>query len=650
VVLTAHGSAPAITINPTYDATVTSNVNSAAIQNAFNYACLQFKNMFSDPINININVVAGTSGLGQSSTAIVGTTTYTAMRSLMLADASSADDATATASLPVLSPLPGGSLIVYSRAQGKALSLITNDLVNDGTYTFNATQPFTFDPANRQVPGTFDFIAVSEHEISEIMGRIAIEGFNFFGQADYIPGDLFRFTGAGVRKTTATGSGVYLSIDSGATNLKTYNQSGNGGDIGDWASGTNDCYNAFSGTGVMNDMPPVDFTQMDVIGYNRTDLFWTGFTNQVTWDIFNRNNWSNGSSTKYTDAANVVFDDTATVGSFAVTLDQTVRPNSVVFNNSANAYTFSGTGAITGGGSVTKNGSNTVTIAHALTYAGATVVNAGKLSLSTNLLTSSSISVTGGTLELTPLKTRVLRSLVISVTGSGKIDLQDNKLITSVPVGAIIGTTSTYSGMTALIQSGYNPATPARWDGSTGIVTSQTFATTGHLTSIGIATAAQAKRIAATATTVWAGQIVSGGDTLVMYTYGGDANLDGKINIDDYGHIDTSVRIGLTGWFNGDFNYDGKIDIDDYGIIDTNVGMQNLGVFPTVAGFEIGEGGAGVASGGIASLAGIGSVSRIAGEGAAGTVAIPEPAGVSLMTVAPLLLLGRRRRCGTCRV
>jgi hypothetical protein len=60
-----------------------------------------------------------------------------------------------------------------------------------------------------------------------------------------------------------------------------------------------------------------------------------------------------------------------------------------------------------------------------------------------------------------------------------------------------------------------------------------------------------------------------------MYTYAGDANLDGKINVDDYGHIDSSVVLpGVTGWINGDFNYDGKINVDDYGIIDSNVPIQ----------------------------------------------------------------------------
>jgi len=69
----------------------------------------------------------------------------------------------------------------------------------------------------------------------------------------------------------------------------------------------------------------------------------------------------------------------------------------------------------------------------------------------------------------------------------------------------------------------------------------KTDATSGSFTSIGVATAQQVKAIAATDTAVFAGRPSTGTDTLVMYTYGGDANLDGKINVDDYGHIDSSM-------------------------------------------------------------------------------------------------------------
>src|SRR5207253_2882119 len=100
-------------------------------------------------------------------------------------------------------------------------------------------------------------------------------------------------------------------------------------------------------------------------------------------------------------------------------------------------------------------------------------------------------------------------------------------------------------------------------------------ATGGNYTSIGIAKASDAIPSTATATTSWAGQTITGSDVLVMYTYGGDANLDGKINIDDYIRIDNGIASGLTGWTNGDFNYDGKINIDDYtSFIDANIGTQ----------------------------------------------------------------------------
>ena len=102
-----------------------------------------------------------------------------------------------------------------------------------------------------------------------------------------------------------------------------------------------------------------------------------------------------------------------------------------------------------------------------------------------------------------------------------------------------------------------------------------------------------------------------------MYTYGGDANLDGKINVDDYGHIDSSVVLpGVSGWFNGDFNYDGKINVDDYGIIDSNVPIQGA-PFPTGGGTSM-------------PLSAVSSV--------------PEPATLSLLILAGAGLVTRRGR------
>jgi hypothetical protein len=162
-----------------------------------------------------------------------------------------------------------------------------------------------------------------------------------------------------------------------------------------------------------------------------------------------------------------------------------------------------------------------------------------------------------------------------------------------------------------MIQAGRNGG---NWSGS-GIVTSQTAATTGNNTSIGVATAQQVLGLPnPTDTGSWAGQTVTGSDTLVMYTYGGDANLDGKVTISDYGKIDFAVAIpGASGWFNGDFNYDGKITISDYGIIDFNIGIQGPPFF------------AGGAAG-----------------GSAGVAAVPEPVGM-VAAIGGIAMLTRHR-------
>ena len=157
-----------------------------------------------------------------------------------------------------------------------------------------------------------------------------------------------------------------------------------------------------------------------------------------------------------------------------------------------------------------------------------------------------------------------------TVTGS-KIDLASNAMIASAAsTGSWNG--SAYTGVAGLIATGRNGGA---WTGG-GIVTSQTAAKSPNtLTTLGVAASSDALGITAGQTATWFGNTVSAGDTLVLYTFAGDANLDGVISGDDYFQIDSSFPQHLRGYFHGDFDFNGVINGDDYFLIDSNFPQQS---------------------------------------------------------------------------
>jgi uncharacterized membrane protein len=284
---------------------------------------------------------------------------------------------------------------------------------------------------------------------------------------------------------------------------------------------------------------------------------------------------------------------------------------------SVNAVTVtqSGAGTLAATGGLTINAGGTYTLSGGALTA-PTLICRGSFNYNAGTMNVSNVQLNdGGTMNLSAGQDKTLKvaTLSIDTVDGSKLELKDNRLIvTAGGVGSWNG--SAYTGVTGLIQSGRGDGT---WNGS-GLITSMSDALILR-TTIAVAAAGEALGLAPTETSMWGGQQITGNDTLVMYTYAGDLNVDGTVNADDYAYIDLYAHTpGARGYGHGDINYDGSINADDYALIDINVIRQG-DPFQT----------------------------RPINAAASSLIAVPEP-GLGLAGIA-LLPLMRRRRGGAFR-
>jgi autotransporter-associated beta strand protein len=233
-------------------------------------------------------------------------------------------------------------------------------------------------------------------------------------------------------------------------------------------------------------------------------------------------------------------------------------------------------GVISGGGSVVKEGTGVQTLSGANTYTGSTTVNGGTLKVTGSIAPSSGVTVnTGGIFEagatqtlsalainpggsavITPGGNRVLKTGSLAITDTGKLDLTNNDLIvTNTPANIVRD----------LIRSAYGTGT---WNGPGGILTSMPTPSAGKTAALGWAQGNDAN-LSPSLGGQLSGVSFGATDTIVKYTYQGDADLDGDVDGNDVAKWavnftgDLPAGSGTKTWTQGDWDGDRDVDGND---------------------------------------------------------------------------------------
>jgi hypothetical protein len=435
-------TARALTINLTFAPSVTALSNKTQIENACTYVAQEFQFLYSNNATINIEVAASTdsSFLGEA-IPVTNNQTYAAVRSALIADATSPDQVQADSTLPSNSPTGSTNLAVPSALEKILGFLPANGNTNDGTFEFSTTaSSYSFDQNNRAVSGDIDFLGVAEHEIGHLLGRIP--GLTSGGDT---PLDLFRYAAPGVRSFTNT-TGNYFSIDGGVTNLKTWDATS---DPSDFVNTGPNAFNALSDDSVVNDInAPEDTIVTDVLGYTPITtpaaFTWSGGAG----DPLSSSNWFSGGQTHLNPHINVslLINNPNSVVSHAFGAAENfilgrASDNGVSLQISAGTFTVatSGTPSTNGFGLlIDQNGSLSVGTAGIVSIAGplsvgdlANVTNASASFSGSSVITVGSVAGTDHTLYVGRAGDGTISQSGAASITAGALDLADSSGVTA---------------------------------------------------------------------------------------------------------------------------------------------------------------------------------------------------------------------------
>jgi hypothetical protein len=276
---TLVGSSKGLEINLIWDSSVRTSANWQAEEAAVISAAQIFAGAFANHAVINIAVGygevngarLGSNALGESESNGYLVNYATAVSALGSADAGLiSSGAMSSGALSALQNLHGESFFLTS-GEAKALGLVNATSGNvDGYIGLNNSALMFFPGSGGAIRSTqYDAVGVAAHEISEVLGRMGMEGQTLGGHANvYTALDIFRYSAPHTPDTTPTAG--YFSTNNGVTNQELFNNPGNGGDAADWASAsfnTTNAFDAFDNPGVMTNVTGTDLLAVASLGY-----------------------------------------------------------------------------------------------------------------------------------------------------------------------------------------------------------------------------------------------------------------------------------------------------------------------------------------------------------------------------------------------
>lgn len=197
--------------------------------------------------------------------------------------------------------------------------------------------------------------------------------------------------------------------------------------------------------------------------------------------------------------------------------------------------------------------------------------NAGGSNLTVNVNGSMSFAATqhlaalniaaGASATLAVGGSRVLVTSILSIAGTGRLDLTNNDMIVDY-TGA-----SPLSAVQSLLTTGY---ASAGWNGN-GISSSTAAGTS--TTALGFA---EAIDLFTSFPAIFSGQSIDNTAVLVKYTFYGDADLSGNVNLTDFNRLAANFGQTARRWVHGDFNFDATVNLLDFNRLAANFGSSGL--------------------------------------------------------------------------